>query len=505
MSVYNVLSKLKNKAAAGPDFLPTFLFKNIKSSIVYPLTLMFQSFLSVGYLPTIWRSALVRPIHKKGIASDPSNYRPIALTCVGCKIFESLIKEELVCHLMKNNLITEQQHGFLAKHSTCTNLLESLNEWTCCVNNSQSVAVAYIDFSRAFDSVCHSKLLTKLRSFGIHDALFNVISSFLSNRTQSTLVGNSLSDPVCMTSGVPQGSVLGPILFIIYINDIVNIFSRCIPFLFADDLKLYIRVSQIDDFQILQDNLFALQEWSNLWQLSIAYNKCSILSIGKIIADRDFSIDDEIIPLCSDVIDLGITLDQNLSFSLHINSVVKSAHARANLILRCFASRDVDCLSRAFVTYVRPLLEYCSPIWSPSSITAINQIEAVQRRFSKRLSDLGQSSYFTRLAVLGWCTLETRRIHADLVLCYKIVHNLVSIKQTSIFSVINSAISTIGHKFKLAVQQSNCNLRHNFFSVRIIPIWNDLPGPVVEAGSVSSFKYLIRGCDFSKYCKVELD
>ena len=202
---------------------------------------------------------------------------------------------------------------------------------------------------------------------------------------------------------------------------------------------------------------------------------------------------------------LVLLLIKNLNFSLHINSIVKSAHARANLILRCFVSHDVDCLSRAFITYVRPLLEYCSPIWSPSTVFAINQIESVQRRFSKRLSDLRQSSYFTRLAVLGWTTLETRRIHADLVLCYKIVHGLVSIKQNSIFSVVNSSMTTRGHKFKLAVQHSNCNLRHNFYSVRIVPIWNDLPVLVVEASSVSSFKNLVRSCDFFKFSKVELD
>ena len=167
LSVFNALTKMKNGVAAGPDFLPAFLYKNLKHSIAYPLTLIFQSFFSVGTLPTIWRSAFVRPIFKKGVVSDPSNYRPISLTCVGCKVFERVIKDVLVYHLVTNNLITEQQHGFLAKHSTCTNLLEALNEWTLSLDVSTSVAVAYIDFSRAFDSVCHSKLLAKLESFGI--------------------------------------------------------------------------------------------------------------------------------------------------------------------------------------------------------------------------------------------------------------------------------------------------------------------------------------------------
>ena len=148
-----------------------------------------------------------------------------------------------------------------------------------------------------------------------------------------------------MASAVPQGSILGPVLFIIYINDIIDIFSGCIPSLFAD-LKLYIRITKMHDFCILQDNLFALHEWSNLWQLCIAYQKCSILSIGKIVPNIDFCIDSEMLPLSNNVVDLGVSIDSSLNFSLHINNIVKTAHARANLILRCFISRDVDCLSQ---------------------------------------------------------------------------------------------------------------------------------------------------------------
>ena len=241
-----------------------------------------------------------------------------------------------------------------------------------------------------------------------------------------------------MSSGVPQGSVLGPVLFIIYINDIIEIFSECTPSLFADDLKLYIRVTNLNDFSILQDNLFSLHEWSNLWQLNIAYQKCSVLTFGKIAPNIDFNFDSEVVPLAKNVVDLGVSLDSDLSFSLHINAIVKSAHARANLILRCFVSRDTECLSRAFITYVRPLLKFCSPIWSPPSVGNIDLIEAVQRRFTKRLTDLRQLDYFCRLAVLGWPTLETRRIQADLVLCFKIIHGLVATDTSDIFTLCNS-------------------------------------------------------------------
>jgi hypothetical protein len=380
-----------------------------------------------------------------------------------------------------------------------------LNEWTTTLDQSYSIAVAYIDFASAFNSVSCTKLLLKLRSFGFCGSILEIITSFLSNRSQSTLVGDSISSNTLLTSGVPQGSVLGPVLFIIYINDVVDIFTACVPSLFADDLKLYIRVTKFDDLSYLQDGLTALFDWSCMWQLSIAFRKCSVLSIGSVKTASDFNINSVSIPFSKEVVDLGVTIDNNLTFSLHINTLVKSAFARANTILRCFFSKDIECLSLAFVTYVRPMLEYCSSVWSPSSIMAINQIEAVQRRFTKRLFVNHELSYFERLATLGWVTLECRRIQADLILCYKIINGLISIDSEMFFTRVSNVINTRGHKFKLSVQLAKRNIRHNFFSVRVVNIWNDLPSHFVEATSVSVFKRLIVHYDLSKYCKVELN
>jgi hypothetical protein len=262
--------------------------------------------------------------------------------------------------------------------------------------------------------------------------------------------------------------------------------------------------SKPGDFNISQEGLTALFEWSNLWQLNIAYHKCAVLSIGNIKTNCDFIINSTTIPFLCEVVDLGVTIDNSLNFSLHINNVTKTAFARANLILRCFASKDIYCLSQAFVTYVRPMLEYCSPVWSPSSVKVINQIESVQRIFTKRLFGNNQLSYFDRLVALDWITLETRRLHADLFLCYKIIHRLVSIDFDCIFTLASS-VGTRGHKFKLVTQFSKHNVRHNFYSVRVIPLWNDLPSHVVDATSVIIFKQLLKYCDFTSYCKVEIN
>jgi hypothetical protein len=340
---------------------------------------------------------------------------------------EAIIKDQLMSYLRSKGLISKQQHAFVVKHSTVTNLLECTHDWAVAIHGRQPVDAIYIDFSRAFDSVVHSKLIFKLTSYGISGKLLCWIDAFLSCRTQCVVTEHCYSRWLPVVSGVPQGSVLGPILFILFIDDISNI---CIGRpsvshkLFADDLKLYSTIQSDYDRAAIQGALDRLQHWCFDWQLNINIDKCHVLHIGRKPTNCTYFINGRQVGATDVVPDLGVYIDPLLKFDEHINKIIGKAYSRVGVLFKGFASRNIAVLKLAYVTYIRPLLEYASNVWSPHLIKHINAIERVQKRFTKRIPLLSRLSYPERLALIDLEPLELRRLKADLVLYYKCLHNL---------------------------------------------------------------------------------
>jgi len=335
---------------------------------------------------------------------------------------ERVIVNDLTTYLLRKKLISKHQHGFISRRSTTTNLLECVSDWSIAIDNYRTQTVIYIDFSRAFDTVTRNKLLTKLYAYGVRGDLLNLISDFLLDRSQVTKVGNCVSNSIGLSSGVVQGSCIGPLLFLIFINDLTDMFDSDItPKLYADDLKLYSTIYSSADSTQLQQNLIKLVEWSKTWQLDISVNKCFVLHVGSRfrlnrIQQQPYFIGDKQLLVCDTVKDLGVTVDGQLKFSQHIRLIVNKAFTKSYLIYKCFQSRFPTTLIKAYTVYVRPILEYCSSVWSPYIKKDINLIESVQRRYTKRIPGMYNMSYTDRLNALGLDRLDVRRLRADILL-----------------------------------------------------------------------------------------
>ena len=366
--------------------------------------------------------------------------------------------------------------------------------------------VIYVDYQRAFDSIVHTKLLSKLSAYGVSGGLLDWIETFLTNRTQQVAIDNCLSDIIHVTSGVIQGSVLGPILFILYINDVSDLIdSHTVNLqLFADDLKLYSSislspsVSNSPHLQIVLDNIY---EWSVKWQLTINANKCLSTRLHTRLPAPlpQYTINNVPLSCSTDVRDLGIIIDENLTYTSHINSITSKAAQRAGIVFRCFYCKDPHFLRKIYITYIRPLLEYNSVIWNPTLIKHIDAIEQIQRSFTKRIPTLSTMSYLQRLEQLQLDTLEVRRLHQDLIYYYKILHGLTPHDQADFFSFHHPPPNVRNNQPLISKPVKASNNFLSSFSYRVADCFNSLPSNIRDLQSLPSFKRHLANLDFNSF------
>jgi hypothetical protein len=477
--ICNSIKTLNSKSAAGPDHIPAILLKNLALAISKPLALIFHSSFESGNLPHVWKTAIVSPIPKKKCnLSLPNSYRPISLTCITCKLMESIINKKLKHLLISNNLITPSQFGYMPRKSTQLQLLSCMKDWTNHLDKHVPVDVIYLDFSKAFDSVSHDLLIFKLKRYNIEGKLLNWLKSFLTNRQFCVKVENSLSDWTNVTSGVPQGSVLGPLLFLIYINDITSNI-KCNVKIFADDVKLYSPIHNSDSSS-LQSDLNKVLEWSKTWMLPLNLDKCNILHLGHSNKKAIYSLDNKPLKPIDEILDLGIYIDSKLKFTTHCQHLAAKCSRMVGCIFRTFSSRKKSIILQAYHTYVLPLLNYCSSVWRPHLVGNIEILEKIQRRFTKRLLQhhSQQLDYSQRLQHLGLATVHEHLLKNDLCQLYHIYH-----KDTCLDNFLTHCTScTRGSLHKLSLATCHSDYIKFSFPQRIILSWNQLPTEIVKSG-----------------------
>ena len=374
-------------------------------------------------------------------------------------------------------------------------LIKVIDEWVKVLDKGGQLDVIYTDFEKAFDKVPHKRLISKLYSYGLNSSVINWIQNFLSGRQQVVKINNAFSSKKPVTSGIPQGSVLGPLLFVIYINDLPDIFKDlCTNFLFADDAKMYKQITTYDDARVLNHCFNKLNNWSEHWLMKLNINKCFYMTIaGKSDNNIDFNyfIDfndnvNNISRVCTSK-DLGVLIDKDLSFQDHISDKIKVARKMLGIINRSFKNINKRCFLILYKSFVRSHLEYGSCLFNPYKIGLIKNIESVQRHATRIVCGTNKMSYIERLKYLKHPTLKYRRYRGDMIEVYKIINGIYD---QSVIPHLSRNINSRarGNSCKLQVFYSRLDICKYSFCNRVVCIWNSLPDYVVSSTSVNNFK-----------------
>ena len=354
------------------------------------------------------------------------------------------------------------------------------------MEEGEPVDVAYLDFRRAFDSVPHERLLRKLHDMGIRGSLLEWLRSFLTGRKQRVIVNGSVSDWTTVGSGIPQGTVLGPVLFIAFVNDLPDCIESACK-LFADDTKVYVRAGTEVGRAKLQQDLDALASWSHRWKLPFNPAKCTILHVGSQNVQAEYTIEGATVRKVELEGDLGVQMDQLLKFREQAAAAVSRANRVLGLVRHSFTHLDAETLPLLFKTLVRPHLEYCNQVWGPFNVADTRLVERVQRRASRLVPELRHLPYEERLKRLKLPSLQYRRRRGAMITMYNIMHGRTGLDKDDFFLPAPSR-RTRGHCLKVAKKPAVSRVRRNHFSSRVVSDWNGLPEEVVCAPSVDSFK-----------------
>ena len=478
--VLALLMKLNPYKATGPDDLSPRLLKQLAPALSGPLTHLFQRSLDTSTMPSDWRKARVCPIFKKGDKYQPSNYRPISLTCVVSKMLEHIITSQVAHHLESTNKLTPRQHGFRPRRCCESQLIELIADVSTLMDQGKEVDACFLDFAKAFDKVDHVRLIQKLRTIGVNDQATNWIKDFLSNRTQVVVVDGFPSSPCDVTSGVPQGSVIGPILFTIFINDLPDAIKSSAR-LFADDTVVY---NTTDNRDQLQQDLCALETWERDWKMEFNALKCEHIKFSRKRergVNNTYTLHNIDMPKTNDVKYLGVKLENTLRWNNNTSFITGKASSRIGYIRRTIPPALSGLRNQAYKYLIRPVVEYSSTVWDGSlTNTQTNSIEAIQRRAARMVCNIKRTDHTTSttqlLEHLEWDTLKNRRERRRLGIFRAMHYDEVAVNITDYLSPHPTHVGqSRKHQLQYFIPHCNTRLHQNSFFIGTARLWNALP------------------------------
>ena len=514
--VQKLLQGINISKAQGPDKIANIMLKTCAIQLAPALSTIFQRSIDLGKLPSDWLNANISPVYKKGDVHLPENYRPVSLTCVSCKILEHIICKHILDHLESNKILTQLNHGFRSGYSCETQLLTTVHDLLGKFDSGSQIDMIVLDFSKAFDTVPHGKLLHKMQLYGVDGKINLWLRDFLTNRKMKVVVDGEESESVGVDSGVPQGTVLGPLLFLCHINDLPDAVKSTVR-LFADDCLLYRNIRNMADHLALERDLQQLETWAKTWGMRFNAKKCYLMSINQ-KSTYFYQLDGHILQQVPDNPYLGVTLSEDLKWNSHINKISNKANSTLGFLKRNLKHCPQDSRRTAYLSLVRSTLEYSSIVWDPYLQKDIGKLEKVQRRAARFIT----GDYISRdegcvsqmLTSLNLPPLQERRKANRLIFFFKVVEGLVPAMQSHDFltpvrgkrlvkakqytdciskNIIDNHVTNNSKCFK-PVQCNSDNYKNSFFPRTIID-WNHLDDKLVRAETVDSFRKAVHHWD----------
>ena len=359
----------------------------------------------------------------------PKNYRPVALTSHLVKIFEKVIRNALVNFIEHNDLLNPNQHGFRAGRSCLSQLVQHYDRIVKHMEEGRNVDVIYLDFSKAFDKLDFTITLDKLQKIGVTGKLIRWIRNFLTNRCQSVSVAGQLSDKQPVISGVPQGSVLGPLLFLVLLGDIDSGTNHCSVSSFADNTRILGHVSCLEDIENIQADLNTIYQWSasNNMNFNAEKFECSRYGYNEGLKQHTgyMSNDNCAIVIKTNIKDLGVLMSSTADFAEHISGTSLSANLKAGWVLRTFQSREPELMLSLWKSLVLPILDYCCQLWSPAAVGQIQSLENVQKSYLNKIQGMSSFNYWEQLSLLKLYSLQRRRERYIILYIWKTIESIV--------------------------------------------------------------------------------